>query len=57
MAIVTSTFVPTYQGLSAADFVRPAAATREACFPFNVEGRLPFYRCRTPLHCSRRWSS
>ena len=50
MAIVTSTFVPTYQGLSAADFVRPAPATREACFPFNVAGRLPFYRARNAIY-------
>ncbi len=50
MAIVTSTFVPTYQGLSAADFVRRATATREACFPFNVAGRLPFYRARNAIY-------
>ena len=58
MAIVTSLpragssgmFVPTYQGLSAADFVRPAAATREACFPFDVSGRLPFYRARNAIY-------
>jgi dTDP-4-amino-4,6-dideoxygalactose transaminase len=50
MAIVTSTFVPTYQGLSAADFVRPVAAAREDCFPFNVDGRLPFYRCRNAIY-------
>jgi len=50
MAILTSTFVPTYQGLSAADFVRPATATRQACFPFNVAGRLPFYRARNAIY-------
>jgi dTDP-4-amino-4,6-dideoxygalactose transaminase len=49
MAKVT-TFVPTYQGLSAADFVRSATATREACFPFNVAGRLPFYRARNAIY-------
>ena len=38
MASVTGTFVPTYQGLSAVDFVRPAPAARAACFPFNVAG-------------------
>jgi len=50
MASVTTTFVPTYQGLSAADFVRPAAATRGACFPFNATGRLPFYRARNAIY-------
>jgi dTDP-4-amino-4,6-dideoxygalactose transaminase len=48
MAIVT--FVPTYQGLSAVDFVRPTTPAREACFPFNVEGRLPFYRARNAIY-------
>lgn len=50
MALVTSMFVPTYQGLSAADFVRPAAATTNACFPFNIDGRLPFYRARNAIY-------
>jgi dTDP-4-amino-4,6-dideoxygalactose transaminase len=50
MAIVTGTFVPTYQGLSAADFVRSATATRETCFPFNATGRLPFYRARNAIY-------
>ena len=49
-AAIRGTFVPTYQGLSAADFVRPAAATRAACFPFNVDGRLPFYRARNAIY-------
>ena len=43
-------FVPTYQGLSAVDFVRPAAATRAACFPFDVAHRLPFYRARNAIY-------
>jgi dTDP-4-amino-4,6-dideoxygalactose transaminase len=50
MASVTSTFVPTYQGLSAIDFVRPAAATETPCFPFNASGRLPFYRARNAIY-------
>jgi dTDP-4-amino-4,6-dideoxygalactose transaminase len=44
------TFVPTYQGLSAVDFVRPTTTRREACFPFNVDGRLPFYRARNAIY-------
>jgi dTDP-4-amino-4,6-dideoxygalactose transaminase len=47
---IRGTFVPTYQGLSAVDFVRPAPATRAACFPFNVDGRLPFYRARNAIY-------
>src|SRR5688572_32519735 len=50
MAIVANPFVPTYQGLSAVDFVRPAAPARDACFPFNVDGRLPFYRARNAIY-------
>ena len=49
-AAIRGTFVPTYQGLSAVDFVRPAPATRAACFPFNVDGRLPFYRARNAIY-------
>jgi dTDP-4-amino-4,6-dideoxygalactose transaminase len=45
----SGTFVPTYQGLSAIDFVRPAPA-RAACFPFDVEHRLPFYRARNAIY-------
>lgn len=49
MASVTGTFVPTYQGLSALDFVRRArSATRP--FPFNVPDRLPFYRARNAIY-------
>ncbi len=47
---MTGTFVPTYQGLSAVDFVRPAVAARAACFPFNVPDRLPFYRARNAIY-------
>ena len=50
MAIVANPFVPTYQGLSAVDFVRPAAPAQETCFPFNVDGRLPFYRARNAIY-------
>jgi dTDP-4-amino-4,6-dideoxygalactose transaminase len=49
MASVTGTFVPTYQGLSALDFVRRArTATRP--FPFNVPDRLSFYRARNAIY-------
>ena len=49
MASVVGTFVPTYQGLSATDFIR--AAVKEAdCFPFNVPHRLPFYRARNAIY-------
>ena len=50
MATMTGTFVPTYQGLSALDFVRPATAARAACFPFDVPDRLPFYRARNAIY-------
>ena len=49
MASMTGTFVPTYQGLSAADFVRPAVKDAD-CFPFNVSHRLPFYRARNAIY-------
>ena len=46
---VTGLFVPTYQGLSAADLLRrtPAATT---AFPLNAAGRLPFYRARNAIY-------
>ena len=47
---MTGMCVPTYQGLSAADFVRPAPAPRAACFPFDVADRLPFYRARNAIY-------
>ena len=47
---MTRTFVPTYQGLSAADFLRPVSAARAACFPFDVPDRLPFYRARNAIY-------
>jgi dTDP-4-amino-4,6-dideoxygalactose transaminase len=50
MAGMTGTFVQTYQGLSAVDFVRPALAARTACFPFDVPDRLPFYRARNAIY-------
>ena len=60
MAGVMGTFVPTYQGLSARDLVRPAFARHasagrsesspQACFPFDVPHRLPFYRARNAIY-------
>ena len=44
-----STFVPTYQGLSASDFMRPAGSHAPP-FPFNVANRLPFYRARNAIY-------
>jgi dTDP-4-amino-4,6-dideoxygalactose transaminase len=49
MASVIGTFVPTYQGLSARDLVSAAAPT-QACFPFDVPHRLPFYRARNAIY-------
>jgi len=43
------TFVPTYQGLSAADFVRPTVSATPP-FPFNVPDRMPFYRARNAIY-------
>ena len=49
MASVIGTFVPTYQGLSATDFVR-TRADATGCFPFNVPHRLSFYRARNAIY-------
>jgi dTDP-4-amino-4,6-dideoxygalactose transaminase len=49
MASVIGTFVPTYQGLSASDFVRMPARDID-CFPFDVPHRLPFYRARNAIY-------
>ena len=49
MASVIGTFVPTYQGLSAADLVRGGGREAE-CFPFTVPHRLPFYRARNAIY-------
>jgi dTDP-4-amino-4,6-dideoxygalactose transaminase len=49
MTSVTRTFVPTYQGLSPADLVRPSAS-RETCFPFDAPHRLSFYRARNAIY-------
>src|SRR5215213_5942526 len=49
MASVIGTYVPTYQGLSATDFVR-SAGSGNACFPFDVPHRLPFYRARNAIY-------
>jgi len=43
-------FVPTYQGLSAIDFLRPAAPAGATCFPMNAPGRLAFYRARNAIY-------
>jgi len=50
VAIVSGTFVPTYQGLSAADFVRPVPAARAATFPVDAPGALPFFRARNAIY-------
>jgi dTDP-4-amino-4,6-dideoxygalactose transaminase len=47
MAALTM-YVPTFQGLSAFDLLRPAAA-ESACFPFNAP-RLGFYRARNAIY-------
>jgi dTDP-4-amino-4,6-dideoxygalactose transaminase len=49
MASVIGTFVPTYQGLSATDFVRTRAGAT-GCFPFNAPHRLSFYRARNAIY-------
>ncbi len=49
MASVIGTFVPTYQGLSARDFVR-TVAREDDCFPFTAPHRLPFYRARNAIY-------
>jgi dTDP-4-amino-4,6-dideoxygalactose transaminase len=41
-------FVPTYQGLSAADFFRRAGG--QPCFPFNHANSLRFYRARNAIY-------
>jgi dTDP-4-amino-4,6-dideoxygalactose transaminase len=49
MASVIGTYVPTYQGLSATDFVR-AAGSGSPPFPFDVPHRLAFYRARNAIY-------
>ncbi len=49
MASVIGTYVPTYQGLSATDFVRSTTDGND-WFPFNVPHRLPFYRARNAIY-------
>ena len=49
MASVVGTFVPTYQGLSAAHFVRPAVVSA-APYPFNAPHRLSYYRARNAIY-------
>jgi dTDP-4-amino-4,6-dideoxygalactose transaminase len=49
MANVVGTFVPTYQGLSAAHLVRPAAR-QPAPYPFTAPHRLAYYRARNAIY-------
>jgi dTDP-4-amino-4,6-dideoxygalactose transaminase len=42
-------YVPTFQGLSATDFVRPTGS-RASCFPFDVADGLRFYRARNAIY-------
>src|SRR5205085_11145475 len=41
-------FVPTYQGLTPMDLVRPARARK--CFPFDAPDRHFFYRARNAIY-------
>ena len=50
MVGVADMFVPTYQGLSATDLLRPAPARATTCFPLNVPERLSFYRARNAIY-------
>src|SRR6266542_3288162 len=44
-------FVPTYQGLSAGDFFKPAGAVAgDGTFPFNAPRALRFYRARNAIY-------
>lgn len=43
-------FVPTYQGLSAADFFRRTGATQQPYFPFDHPNSLRFYRARNAIY-------
>src|SRR5688572_21304937 len=49
MASVIGSYVPTYEGLSATDFVR-GAANEADWYPFSVAHRLPFYRARNAIY-------
>src|SRR6266850_6694755 len=49
MASVVGTFVPTYQGLSAAHLVRPAVKGAMP-YPFNAPHRLSYYRARNAIY-------
>ena len=42
-------FVPTYQGLAAADFFKPGGGFR-GMFPFTAPGNLRFYRARNAIY-------
>ena len=47
---MTAAFVPTYQGLSPVDLVRPLPVTRATCFPFDAPGQLSFFRARNAIY-------
>src|SRR6478672_11457427 len=49
MASVVGTFVPTYQGLSPAHFVR-ASVPRAMPYPFNAPHRIAYYRARNAIY-------
>lgn len=48
MAASLGMYVPTFQGLSAFDLIRPASRAA-ACFPFNA-GSAPFFRARNAIY-------
>ena len=48
MAASLTMYVPTFQGLSAFDLIRPAKPDA-ACFPFDTES-LPFFRARNAIY-------
>ena len=48
MAASLTMYVPTFQGLSALDLIRPATRAT-ACFPFNTDS-LPFFRARNAIY-------
>ena len=50
MASVIGTFVPTYQGLSATDFVRSRREARPTASRSTSPHRLPFYRARNAIY-------
>jgi dTDP-4-amino-4,6-dideoxygalactose transaminase len=47
-ATLADTYVPTFQGLSALDFVK--SARRPSAFPFNAPERIGFFRARNAIY-------